>query len=89
MLTVNEEENIQEYPIIQESNELSEELSYDTQENDEMLKKLTEEKAELGNIKSALVLENKTYIVLNENGRVWQWHLSKRKISTIVVILSK
>ena len=87
MLIVNEEENIQEYPIIQESNELSEELSYDTQENDEvseelsttaqendeMPEKLTEENAELGNIKSALILENKIYIVLDENGRVWQW----------------
>ncbi|MBD5452854.1 MAG: hypothetical protein HDR30_00810 [Lachnospiraceae bacterium] len=87
ILTANEEENIQEYPIIQESDELSEELSYDTQENDEvseelsttaqendeMPEKLTEENAELGNIKSALILENKTYIVLDENGRVWQW----------------
>lgn len=80
-LTANEEENIQE------SNELSEELSYDTQENDEVSEelstaaqendeipeKLTEENVELGNIKSALILENKIYIVLDENGRVWQW----------------
>ena len=36
MLTVNEEENIQEDPIIQENDEVSEESYAITQENDEM-----------------------------------------------------
>ena len=91
MLTVNEEEKIQENPIIQESDEVSEESYAITHENDEMPETISEEveieeKIELGNIKTVISPDRMSCVIaLDENGNVWQWEEGKTKEDAVVI----
>ena len=95
MLTVNEEENIQEDPIIQENDEVSEESYAITQENDEMPETISEEiekeekieeKIELGNIKTVISPDRMSCIIaLDENGNVWKWEEGKTIEDAVVI----
>ena len=91
MLTVNEEEKMQENPIIQESDEVSEESYAITQENDEMPETISEEieieeKIEMGNIKTVISPDRMSCIIaLDDNGNVWQWEEGKTKEDAVVI----